>query len=101
MTSSPSRIATTTAPPCSGSARIRSTESIFRKEYFQAAPEDVVLSKLEWFRLGGEVSEKQRNDILGVLRIQAGTLDRSYLVDWATKLAVVDLLERAFAEAET
>jgi len=69
------------------------------EEYFLAAPEDVVLSKLEWFRLGNEVSEKQWDDILGVLRVQAGALDRSYLTEWAVELGVADLLERAFAEA--
>ncbi len=71
------------------------------EEYFQAAPEDIVLSKLEWFRLGNEVSEKQWGDILGVLRVQASALDRCYLAGWAAKLEVADLLERAFSEAES
>jgi len=69
------------------------------EEYFQAAPEDIVLNKLEWFRLGNEVSEKHWCDILGVLRVQAGALDRGYLAEWAVKLGVADLLERAFREA--
>jgi hypothetical protein len=33
-----------------------------------ASPKDTVLSKLEWYRLGGEVSDRQRRDILGVLK---------------------------------
>jgi hypothetical protein len=39
--------------------------------YYQAAPEDVVLGKLEWFRLGEEVSERQWHDVLGVLRLNS------------------------------
>jgi hypothetical protein len=57
--------------------------------------EDIVLAKLEWFRLGGEHSERQWSDILGVLRVNATTLDRCYLREGATDLMVTDLLERA------
>jgi hypothetical protein len=38
-------------------------------EFFLASPEDVVLSKLEWYRLGGEVSEAQWLDITRVLKV--------------------------------
>jgi hypothetical protein len=64
-----------------------------------ASAEDTVLAKLEWFRLGGEVSERQWWDILGVLRVNA-TVDRSYLREWAESLGVTDLLARAVAEAD-
>jgi hypothetical protein len=57
------------------------------------SPEDTILQKLEWFRLGGEISDKQWSDILGVLRVQAGRLDESYLDYWAKELGVFDLLE--------
>lgn len=63
------------------------------------APEDVVLSKLEWYRLGGETSERQWSDVLGVLRVQEGRLDLDYARRWAAELGVGDLLERALAEA--
>jgi hypothetical protein len=33
-----------------------------------ASPEDIVLAKLEWYRAGGEVSERQWGDVLGVLK---------------------------------
>lgn len=65
-----------------------------------ASPEDTILSKLEWYRLGGEVSERQWRDILGVLKTQAGELDLTYLRQWAGDLKVSDLLERALKEAE-
>jgi hypothetical protein len=60
-----------------------------------ASPEDTILSKLEWYRLGGEVSDRQWRDILGVLKTRAGELDLDYLRKWAGELNVGDLLERA------
>lgn len=63
------------------------------------SPEDVVLAKLEWFRLGGESSERQWRDVLGVIVTQSAALDTSYLREWAGRLGVSDLLERALAEA--
>lgn len=65
-----------------------------------ASPEDVILSKLEWYRLGGEVSERQWRDILGVLKTRAGELDLDYLRKWANELKISDLLERAFKNME-
>jgi hypothetical protein len=69
-----------------------------RNVYF-ASPEDVILSKLAWFRLGGEESERQWRDLLGVLVQQAGELDWPYLRLWATDLGVADLLVRAAEQA--
>ncbi len=63
-----------------------------------ASPEDTILSKLEWYRMGGEVSEHQWRDILGVLKTRAGELDLDYLRKWANELKVMDLLERALKE---
>jgi hypothetical protein len=63
-----------------------------------ASPEDTVLAKLEWFRLGGETSERQWWDILGVLKVTEDA-DRTYLSRWAASLGVADLLERALADA--
>jgi hypothetical protein len=56
------------------------------------SPEDVVLFKLRWYRLGGETSVQQWQDILGVLRVQSGRLDDAYLDHWAANLRVDDLL---------
>jgi hypothetical protein len=63
-----------------------------------ATAEDVVLHKLRWFRDGGETSERQWGDILGVLRVQRA-LDLSYMRRWAVDLGVEDLFERALGEA--
>jgi len=59
------------------------------------APEDTVLRKLLWFREGGEVSEKQWRDIVSVLQISGDKMDQTYLADWASRLRVSELLERA------
>jgi hypothetical protein len=64
-----------------------------------ASPEDAILSKLEWYRMGSEVSERQWRDVLGVLKTRAGELDLDYLRQWAGELKVSDLLERALKEA--
>jgi len=62
-------------------------------------PEDILLQKLRWYRKGGAASDRQRRDILGIIRVQAQQLDRDYLRVNAPALDVTDLLARAFGEA--
>jgi hypothetical protein len=69
------------------------------RSLYVTSPEDVILSKLEWYRTGGEVSDRQWRDILGVLKTQAGRIDLDYLHEWAKELKVADLLKRALTEA--
>jgi hypothetical protein len=57
--------------------------------------EDILLQKLRWFRLGGETSDRQWRDVLGIVRVQEGRLDRDYLTRQSARLAVGDLLLRA------
>jgi hypothetical protein len=68
-------------------------------ELFFASAEDTVLAKLDWYRKGGEVSDRQWRDLLGVLKVQANALDWEYLERWAVELGVKDLLQRARSEA--
>jgi hypothetical protein len=63
-----------------------------------ASPEDTILAKLEWFRPGGETSERQWWDVVGIIRVTAAT-DREYLRTWGTALGVADLVERALSAA--
>lgn len=69
------------------------------ERFLIASPEDVVLAKLEWFRLGEETSQQQWRDVLGVLKVQAGALDVPYMRRWASELGVADLLEKALDQA--
>lgn len=69
------------------------------RPFYVASPEGTVLNKLEWYRMGGEVSDRQWNDILGVLKVQGTNLDMAYLQRWAAALKVSDLLERALVDA--
>lgn len=63
--------------------------------------EDIILHKLEWYRLGERMSERQWEDVIGVLRMQRDALDRTYLDRWARELGVDDLLHQAIADAAT
>jgi hypothetical protein len=60
--------------------------------------EHTVLRKLEWYRRGGEVSERQWGDVIGVVRAQGRGLDQDYMRVWAERLGVSDLLDRAIRE---
>lgn len=59
-----------------------------------ASASDVILSKLRWYRLGGETSDRQWGDLAGVVRAQRSNLDEAYLRRWAAAQGTSDLLER-------
>ena len=63
------------------------------------APEDILLQKLRWYRLSGDASDRQWRDALGILIVQAGRLDETYLGRAADTLGVTDLLHKAQREA--
>ncbi len=68
-------------------------------EFYLASPEDVILKKLEWFRMGGESSERQWHDVVWIMKVQGDLLDKKYLRHWALELKIIDLLEKAFSDA--
>lgn len=88
--------------PFQQSQLARAQRQVFELETQMSAnfgsAEDTILSKLEWYRLGGEMSERQWRDILGILKTREGDLDLEYLKKWAKDLKVTDLLERALRE---
>jgi hypothetical protein len=63
------------------------------------SPEDIILHKLDWYRLGGGVSDRQWSDVLGVLKVQASALEGAYLRHWTSELGLTELLDRAMREA--
>jgi hypothetical protein len=64
-----------------------------------ATPEDALLAKLQWYRNGGEVSDRQWSDIGGIIT-QNPRLDWDYVNSWAARLGVTSLLDRARVDAE-
>jgi len=70
------------------------------RSFFVTSAEDIVLHKLLWYRKGSEVSNRQWQDVIGVLKVQGEHLDMGYLHEWADKLQVDDLLKRALSEAD-
>ncbi len=64
-----------------------------------ASAEDIVLRKLAWYRKSNDVLERQLRDVTGVLKVQGSRLDLIYLRDTATRLGLIDLVERCLDEA--
>lgn len=77
--------------------RVWEIDSTGSVELQVASAEDTILEKLIWYKRGGQVSDQQWSDLLGVATTRQ--LDREYLGEWAPKLGVADLLERLFGEA--
>jgi len=59
-----------------------------------ASPEDTILSKLEWYRLGNEVSERQWDDVARVMKVLGDHANHEYLKRTAADLNVADLLQK-------
>lgn len=67
-----------------------------RRIYVKSA-EDILLRKLLWYQMGGEVSDRQWSDLLGIVRVQGKGLDRDYVARWARELGIRHLLDRLLA----
>ena len=61
---------------------------------------DQILRKLHWFRLGGEVSERQWRDVLAIVRVQGPRVDRDALLAAASTVGLADLLTQVLAEVD-
>ena len=64
-----------------------------------ASAEGLALMLLQWYRQRGQQADDQWNDLLGLLKVQAPTLDLSYLCQQAKLLHVGDLCTQALFDA--
>jgi len=64
----------------------RETHDVEGMRLTVATPEDVILAKMEWFKIGE--SRQQLEDAAGVVRMQGDTLNREYLEEWVKALGL-------------
>jgi hypothetical protein len=79
--------------------RIKVTIPGAAADIWVTSPEDQILRKLEWYRDGGAVSDRQWRDVVGILRGRRGDLDIRDLTDTGHALGLADLLAEALAQA--
>jgi hypothetical protein len=73
-------------------SRFKRIRRISPAESYQAnfaAPEDVIIKKMEYYRDGG--SEKHLRDITGILKISGEEVDRNYIAEWAKRLNLTEI----------
>jgi hypothetical protein len=58
-----------------------------------ASPEDTLISKLEWAKLGGG-SELQLRDAAGIFQLRGNELDTAYVERWVAELGLEELWRR-------
>lgn len=73
-------------------SRFSRVKRIYPAESYEAnfaAPEDVIIKKMEYYRDGG--SEKHLRDITGILRVSGEKVDRDYIAEWAKRLNLTEI----------
>lgn len=73
-------------------SRFRRIKRIYPAESYQAnfaAPEDVIIKKMEYYREGG--SEKHLRDITGILKVSGEAVDRNYISEWSRRLGLTEI----------
>lgn len=70
----------------------------FKKAFSVVSAEDIVLLKLRWYQQGDCTSERQWDDLVAVMEVQAKKLDLEYMKKWAATLGINELLEKAVSE---
>ena len=63
-----------------------------------ASPEDVILKKLHFYKIGG--SDKHLRDIAGVLKVSGAMIDQEYIELYAVQFGVADLWQRVLKDLE-
>lgn len=75
-------------------SRFSRVRRIYPAETYQAnfaAPEDVIIKKMEYYKEGG--SEKHLRDIAGILKISGEMVDRDYIAEWSHRLGLIQIWE--------
>lgn len=75
----------------------RKSVNLLGLSVYLVAPEDAILSKLEWVKMGQ--SERQFSDALGVAVVQAERLDWEYMKKWSAILELDELYQRLTKES--
>jgi len=70
-------------------------------EIWVGSAEDQILRKLSWYRMGGEVSDRQWRDVLAIIRVQGARIDRSELASVARQAGLDDLVTRAIEDSRS
>jgi len=73
-------------------SRFGRVHRIYPAESYQAnfaAPEDVIIKKMEYYKAGG--SEKHLRDIAGILKISGEIVDWDYITAWAKRLDLTEV----------
>ncbi len=60
---------------------------------------DIVIQKLLWYEQGGRVSERQWEDIIGVIKVSGQDLDMKHIEKWVKAKGLKELLSKALLEA--
>ncbi len=68
------------------------------KPRWVAAVEDIILSKLEWAKMGQ--SQRQFVDAVNVAKVSKEMIDRTYLLKWAKALGVEALLQKLLSRID-
>jgi hypothetical protein len=73
----------------------RTVTKILGMDVPTATAEDTIIAKLEWAKLGA--SDRQLEDVAGILRVRGGDLDFDYIERWVTELGLAEPWHRARA----
>ncbi len=75
----------------------RVTMTVLGTQVATATAEDTIVSKLEWAKLGS--SQRQLEDVAGILRVRSHQLDVAYIEHWVRELGLEELWRTAQAMA--
>jgi len=62
-------------------------------QMFIAQPEDIIIAKLEWAKYAS--SERQIEDVAGILKIRSNELDYAYIEKWVEDLGLQEQWDQA------